>query len=265
MKLSCQDNLVPGSTLPEKLENLEKLGFSGIELWGRPHLGENLREVKDTLASFKVSPSVICAGYSGDLLSPEPKARAEAVQGIVQRLEWASEIGAVGVIFVPTFGGAKLPDLSPLYQNVIELEKRLLVAECKTLAKKGEELGVCAILEPLNRYETHLINTLKQGLEIIREVNYEGLRLMADFFHMNIEESNIDDALSEASDYLVHVHLADSNRCLPGYGHTDFTPIKILLSRGYSKYFSLECRIIGDPLEELRKFVKFISKYGDVR
>ncbi len=262
MKLSCQDNLVPGGTLAEKLENLEKLGFSGIELWGRPQLGEKIREVREVLASYKVKPSVICAGYGGDLLSPDKDARTKAVEDIVQRLEWAGVIGAIGVIFVPTFGGAKLPDLSPLYQSVAELEKKLLVAECKILAKKGEELGVCAILEPLNRYETHLINRLEQGLEIIEEVGSDGLKLMADFFHMNIEESSISDALSQASRHIVHVHLADSNRQLPGYGHTDFTPIKTLLSKGYDKYFSLECRITGDPLEELRKFVKFISRYG---
>lgn len=262
MKLSCQDNLVPGSTLAEKLENLEKLGFSGIELWGRQQLGDKIREVKDVLASFNVKPSVICAGYGGDLLSPEREARQKAVEDIIQRLEWAREIGAVGVIFVPTFGVAKLPDLSPLYQSVVELEKRLLVAECRILAKKGEELGVCAILEPLNRYETHLINRLEQGLEILEEVRSDGLKLMADFFHMNIEESNISDALAQASKHIVHVHLADSNRQLPGYGHTDFTPIKTLLSKGYDKYFSLECRISGDPLEELRKFVKYISRYG---
>lgn len=262
MKLSCQDNLVPGKTLSDKLEFLERIGISGIELWGRQQLGENLKEVKDTLRSSKIKPSVICAGYGGDLMSADSKARAEAVEGISERLRWASEIGAIGVIFVPTFGAPKLPDLSPLYQNVVELEKRLLVAECKVLARVGEELGVHAILEPLNRYETHLINRLEQGLEIVNEVGSEGLKLMADFFHMNIEESDISAALSEASKNIVHVHLADSNRQIPGYGHTDFSPIKTLISKGYDKYFSLECRIPGDPAHELRKFVQFISRFG---
>ncbi|MDW8073192.1 MAG: sugar phosphate isomerase/epimerase family protein [Nitrososphaerota archaeon] len=252
---------MPGDTLSKKLENLEKLGFVGIELWGRQQLGEKIREVKEAFASYKVRPSVICAGYGGDLLSPETKMRQEAIEGIIQRLKWASEIGAVGVIFVPTFGGPKLPDLSPLYPSVVDLEKRLLVSECKVLAKEGENQGVCAILEPLNRYETHLINRLEQGLEIVEEVGSAGLRLMADFFHMNIEESNVSEALLKASKYIVHVHLADSNRVLPGYGHTDFTPIRTLLSKGYDKYFSLECRIPGDPLSELRKFVEFISRY----
>ncbi|MEM1922574.1 MAG: sugar phosphate isomerase/epimerase [Nitrososphaerota archaeon] len=262
MKLSCQDNLVPGNTLHAKLEVLESLGFSGIELWGRQQLGEQLREVREALQSYKVRPSVICAGYGGDLLSPESKLRNEAIEGISERLRWASELGAVGVIFVPTFGGPKLPDLSPLYPSVIELEKRLLTAECGVLARVGEEVGAYAILEPLNRYETHLINRLEQGLEIVKEVGSEGLRLMADFFHMNIEERDISEALSEASEYIVHVHLADSNRQIPGNGHTDFRPIKTLASKGYDKYYSLECRIPGDPLSELRKFVQFISRFG---
>ena len=262
VKLSIQDNLVPGTTLSEKLELLERLDFAGIELWGRPQLGEKLHEYRETFPSYRVKPSVICAGYSGDLLSPDKSARYEAINGISTRLEWAHMLGALGVIFVPTFGGPKLPDLDPLYPSVVELEKRLLISECKIFAKKGEELGVYAILEPLNRYETHLINRLEQSVEIVEEVGSEGLKVMADFFHMNIEEGDVAQALLKASKYIVHVHLADSNRLIPGKGHTDFSPIKQLLKNGYDKYFSLECRIPGDPIAELREFTRFIRRFA---
>jgi len=262
MKLSCQDTIAPGSTLIEKLENLEKLRFEGIELWGRSQLGDRLGEIRETVASYKVKVSTICAGYSGDLLSPDSKQRSEAIEGISRRLEWARELDALGVIFVPTFGGPKLPDLSPLYRDVADLERRLLVAECHSLARIAEDLGVYAILEPLNRYETHLINRLEQGVEIIEEVGSDGLKLMADFFHMNIEERDISEALSKASKHIAHVHLADSNRLLPGHGHIDFSPIRTIISKGYKNYFSLECRIPGEPMGELRKFVEFISSFG---
>ncbi len=260
MKLSVQDNLVPGNTLKEKLGLLEELGFAGIELWGRPQLNEKLTEYRDIFSSYRVKPSVICAGYGGDLLSPDKSARHEAIEGINKRLEWASALGALGVIFVPTFGGPKIPDLDPLYPSVVELEKRLLIAECKILAKKGEDVGAYAILEPLNRYETHLINRLEQAVEVLNEVSSDGLRIMADFFHMNIEESDIGQALRDSSDYIVHVHLADSNRQIPGKGHTDFSPISQLLAKGYDRYFSLECRIPGDPINELKDFRRFIER-----
>jgi sugar phosphate isomerase/epimerase len=261
MRLSVQEPLLGQVGLDEKLRLLEESGFSGMEVMGRPEVGEKIKVYRDAISTSRIRISTICSGYPGDLLSPEKSSREQAINGIVERLRWARELGAVGVIFVPTFGQPKLPDLWPLFQNVVEVEKRLLIEEAKVLGKHAEDLGVYALLEPLNRYETHLINRAEQALEVLEAVGSEGVKMMLDFFHMNIEEANIGEAIRKAGKHLAHIHLADSNRLLPGYGHTDFSALKVLREIGYDKYGALECRIPGDPRVELPKFTKFISRF----
>jgi sugar phosphate isomerase/epimerase len=83
---------------------------------------------------------------------------------------------------------------------------------------------------------------------------------MADFFHMNIEEADIAKSIEDAGSYIMHVHLADSNRLLPGYGHTDFkSGFNALKKINYRNFMALECRIPGDPDIELPKCVKYLK------
>lgn len=258
MKLAIQENLLPGRTLAEKLAAAERLGFEGVELWGHG-LRERIGEVKGALSTAKVKISTVCSGYRGDLLSASWEERRVAVEDIKGLLAAAAELGAVGVIVVPTFGGPKLPDLRPLYPSVWELERRLLVAELRELGKRAEEVGAYVLLEPLNRYETHFLNRLEQAVSIVEEVGSPGVAIMADFFHMNIEEASIADALRTALKHLKHIHLADSNRWLPGFGHTDFRePFKVLREGGYAYYMAMECHVPEPREENLAKSVKYL-------
>ncbi|HIE28020.1 TPA: sugar phosphate isomerase/epimerase, partial [Candidatus Poribacteria bacterium] len=87
------------------------------------------------------------------------------------------------------------------------------------------------------------------------------IKIMADFFHMNIEEEDIAQSLKQAASYVQHVHLADSTRLLPGYGHTDFKkPFAVLKEIGYDKYMALECSIPGEPQEELPKCAEYLRQ-----
>jgi sugar phosphate isomerase/epimerase len=120
-------------------------------------------------------------------------------------------------------------------------------------------------LEPLNRYESNYLNRLKQGVEICQAVGSPAVKIMADFFHMNIEEADIGQAIEEAADYVVFVHLADSNRYQPGVGHLDFAPGLAALKRiGYDGPMSLECRILGeDKKRALAKSAQYIQEIWD--
>jgi sugar phosphate isomerase/epimerase len=114
-------------------------------------------------------------------------------------------------------------------------------------------------LEPINRYETHFINRLEQAVEIVEAVGREHVQMMTDFFHMSIEEANIASSLEAASKHIVHIHLADSNRLLPGHGHTDFKkPFQVLKKAGFKNYMVLECGVPGDPNETLPKCASFL-------
>ena len=97
------------------------------------------------------------------------------------------------------------------------------------------------IYEPLNRYETNLINHLAEGAKYIEDNQLENIVLLADLFHMNIEESDVAQAILDAGKHTGHVHFADSNRCAMGMGHTDPAPIVAALKlSGYSGYLSAE-------------------------
>lgn len=260
MKLSCQENLAPGKTLKEKLDNLAKYGFEGVEFWGMD-LRERLDEVKSEMGRSPLKVSTICAGYRGSPLSPDPEERRTALEDAKALLEAAAELGAVGLIFVPVFGPPKLPDLSP-YKKPEELERELLLTLLYDLAKHAEKVGSVLLLEPLNRYETHFIRTLDQAVEYVEEVGSPGVRIMADFFHMNIEEADIAESIRRAGKYIYHVHLADSNRVLPGWGHTDFeSGFRALKDIGYDKFMAMECRVPGDPEEDLPRSVAYLREF----
>ena len=182
------------------------------------------------------------------LLDSDPGVRAEGLAILGRRLELSAALGAIGVLVVPIFGRALIPDLSP-YATALELERALLVAELGEVAKLAESSGSQVFLEPLNRYETHFLNRLEQGVEICQTVGSPRVRIMADFFHMQIEEADIPASLRAARDYVVYVHVADSNRKQPGRGHLDLRPgLAALKEVGYDGYLGVECGLIG-PVE----------------
>ncbi|MEM2239003.1 MAG: sugar phosphate isomerase/epimerase [Candidatus Bathyarchaeia archaeon] len=259
MKLAIQENLAPGKTLIEKLAKIEVYGFEGLEVWGSD-LPQRLKEVKDALSTSKVRLSTVCAGYGGDLLGADRRTREIAIEGLKERLRLCAELGGVGVITVPTFNGPKISDLYPWYPNVRDIERQVLIEECRILGDYAEEVGSYILLEPLNRYETHFINRLQQAVDICKASGRDYVKIMADFFHMNIEEADLARSIEDAAGYIFHVHLADSNRLLPGYGHTDFKSSFAALKKiGYKNYMALECGIPGDPEKELPKCVKYLK------
>lgn len=262
MKLACQDNLVPGADLAEKARKLEEWGIEGMEIWGRSFVEGDLKveEVKKALEGTKIKVSTLCAGYRGSLLSPDLSERRQAEEDIRKLLTIASELGAVGVIVVPVFGPPRVSDLSP-WKGVREIEEELCVAMLKEIAPHAEEVKACVLVEPLNRYETHFLNRLEQAVSICERVGSEYVKIMADFFHMNIEEAQIPEAIERAGDWIAHVHLADSNRLLPGWGHTDFkSGFEALRKIGYQKFMALECGVPGNPEETLPKSAQYLRE-----
>src|SRR5262249_45663214 len=88
--------------------------------------------------------------------------------------------------------------------------------------------------EPRNRYETNLINSVADGLSMLRGLGTSNVRILADLFHMNLEEANLCESLRLAGPQLGHVHFADSNRKAAGWGHTDFAAVvRTLREIGY--------------------------------
>ena len=260
MKLAAQEGMVPGRTLAEKLDNLEKYGYEGIEFGGGGLEGRQ-DEIINATSQSKVKPSTICAGFRGCPLDADKSQRDLAMSDMKELLKVAANIGAVGLIMVPIFGRPRISDLSP-YKSARQLEMELLVTLLKELGDYAEEVGSIVLVEPLNRYETHLLNRLEQGVDVCKQVNSPNVKIMADFFHMSIEERDIPKSIEEAGEYIYHVHLADSTRLLPGYGHTDFQAGFAALKKiGYDKYMALECGVPGDGEVELPKSAAYMKQW----
>jgi sugar phosphate isomerase/epimerase len=253
MKLSCQEGLVPGATFAEKLKNLEKYGFEGVELNGG-FLNDDagFAERKAALKDSPIKASSICGGYPAELVHADPRRRHACADALKRHLDYAAELGAVGPITVPIFNGNdRVPDLSP-WKSRAQIERELLIAMLRPLAEHAEKVGAAVLLEPLNRYESNSLPQQKDGASVVREIGSKGVRLMSDCFHMHIEEPNSPAALREVGDVLAHVHLADNTRLEPGSGDIDWRAIMAALKAvGFTGYMAFECGLSGPAAEVL--------------
>jgi sugar phosphate isomerase/epimerase len=126
--------------------------------------------------------------------------------------------------------------------------RKRLASSLLELTEYAKQFEISVLIEPLNRYETNLLNTVEDGLNLIQAVGTDNLKLLCDIFHMNIEEAAISTALLAAGNKLGHVHFADSNRSAVGFGHINYAPIIAALSdMGYSGYLSAEVFAKPDP------------------
>jgi sugar phosphate isomerase/epimerase len=258
LKFASQEGLVPGNSFQEKINHLAEYGYEGVELSGAGLAGR-IEEIQTALKGSPVRATCICGGFKFGLLFPKKEEREQSKREIKELLELAARVEAEGVIVVPIFGPPQLPDMSP-WKTAVELEEELLLVQLKELADYAGTVGTKVILEPLNRYETHLLNRLDHAVRIAEQVNSPHMTILADFFHMNIEEANIGDSIRAAGKWIGYVHLADSNRVLPGLGHTDFrSGFAALQDIGYGGWMSLECGVPGDRAEALTRSLQFMK------
>ncbi len=257
MQVAIREGMIPREDLGEKLAWLEAVGLDAVEL----HTGSLLLPADELVQAFAASPIAVSA-IEGipRLLSAEAAEREAAKATIRERLALAGSLGAAGVLVVPQFGrAAAQPDLSPGATGA-ELERNLLLAQLRELAPAARAGGVSLFLEPLNRYEAYIVNRLEQGVAIAAEVGPE-IGIMADFFHMGIEEADIAASIRAAGERLVYVHVADSNRLQPGRGHLDFHPgFRALKEIGYDGTLGIECRIAGPYDDAIREAVSLIRR-----
>ncbi|HEY3410027.1 MAG TPA: sugar phosphate isomerase/epimerase family protein, partial [Propionicimonas sp.] len=96
------------------------------------------------------------------------------------------------------------------------------VRSLSQVAAYARDAGVALAIEPLNRFETDLINTVDQGLALCTDIGAGNVGLMLDTFHMNIEEKSLPAAIRRAGNMLFNVQAAENDRGIPGTGHTDW-------------------------------------------
>jgi D-psicose/D-tagatose/L-ribulose 3-epimerase len=180
-----------------------------------------------------------------DLANPDPQVRDRAVNYLKECLDFARALGAPLIIVVPSAVAKTSPvgDFATEEDWVAAAEREwsYAVESVKRAAEYAEQEGILLAVEPINRYETFLVNNVDQGLRFVSDVGSRQVKLHLDTFHMNIEERDPAEAIRKAGDLLVNVHIADSNRQAVGYGHTDFGAImQALRDIGYERALALE-------------------------
>lgn len=252
MKLTCQEHLIPGDNLLDKWEFISGAGWDGIELHGHGDFAFRARlpELREARRAGVVMPSVcvIMDHFIGDF---DAGRRRDAIENMKSLLSIIAEVGGYGAVTPASYGmfSTRLPPYRPPRSPAEDRE--ILMEGLTELGEHAAEEGVFVLLEPLNRFEDHMLNRLDQAVELCMEVGLDSVRVMGDLFHMNIEERDIAASIRASSPYLVHAHLADSNRLQPGTGHTDFASALAALQEVGVESIAMECGIEGDPSEVL--------------
>jgi sugar phosphate isomerase/epimerase len=224
--------------LGEGCRKAKALGFDAVEIFppsasaiDRPILRSLLGDHGLTLAAVGTG-----AGWIKEKLNltlPDAADRMKARDFIKSIIDFAGEFGAPAII--GSMQGRSTDLVDP------ELALEYLCEALNELGEHARSEHVPLFYEPLNRYETNMATTIDAGLNVLDRLTTKNVKLLADLFHMNIEEANVAQAIEHGGRRIGHVHFVDSNRRAAGLGHTNFAPIaRSLRSIDYDGYASAE-------------------------
>jgi sugar phosphate isomerase/epimerase len=249
-------------TFVERLQKAAQLGYDGVELMIVRPDELDVEEIRAQLSKHRLQVAAVASGGIGfmdklTLLAADAEVSRRAIERLHALVDIAAQLHAP----IVTLGGFR----GRLAWAGGPAARARLIEILRAASDRAAEQGVRLALEPLNRYESDVVNTADEGLKLIEEVDRRQLGLLFDTFHMNIEESSFHTSLRQvmSAGRLWHIHLGDSNRLPPGQGHIDFAGIVSTLSDiGYQGYLSAELRPLPDPdaaaaatIQHIRQFV----------
>ncbi len=237
------------------------LGFDAVELFtasadavSQATLTRLTQELGLSIAAVGTGAGKVLNGLT--LTDPDPAIRAKAVAFIQAMISFGAAVNAPAII----------GSMQGNAVNGVDREQALawLADSLNTLGAFAEAKGVMLIYEPLNRYETNLINRLDDGARFLRSLKTTNVRLLADLFHMNIEEASLPDSIRQAGKLIGHVHFADSNRGPIGTGHTPMADVATALyDIDYQGYISAEAFPWPTPDEAAQQTIQSYRQYFD--
>jgi len=227
------------------LPTLKALGYDGVELLLKRPEDIVPEELERLLNRHEIELSAIGTGLATTdglyLGSHEERTRQKAVGRVLDFSKMAEHFDCSLIVGSIKGGVVPLPSLESLTKSMDELREVRLT------------------IEPLNRYESAIVNKASQALELIKKKNLDKSLILLDTFHMNIEEISIADTILNVGKKLGYFHIADSNRRAPGDGHIQFSEVfRALKTVHYDGYVSAE--IVQEPNSEnaLRKTIEFV-------
>ena len=195
-------------------------GFDGVEIAIENPADIDPVFVKAQLDRHGLVCTSVCACFppSRDLRGTQAQQQATVVY--MKRLVDIADVLGTDIVMGPLYSATGRADAVPAPEY--RRQWRTVRAHIKTICAYAEAHGKVICLEPLNRFETDFINTVAQGLQMIREVKSPALKLLLDTFHMNIEEKNPAAAIRRAGRHVGHIHASASDRGMPGNDHVDW-------------------------------------------
>ena len=246
----------------DRLNYIKELGYDCYEVDGK-ELVEKTAEIKDAVEKTKVPVTTACNGYRGWIGDFIEERRLNGVTDLKEILRCIAEVGGTGVVIPAAWGmfTFRLPPHVPPRSH--EGDVKAIQDSLKELDPVAGEYGVKIYLEPLNRYQDHMLNTTKDGVDMIDMGHFKNVQITADFYHMSIEEDDISETLRKYKDYIGHVHIAENHRYQPGTGSIDFKRhMQTLKEIGFDGAVVNEGRIRGEnPLEAYQKSVTYMKQF----
>jgi sugar phosphate isomerase/epimerase len=229
--------IVGNESLETSCERLQKYGYDGIEFAAEPHK-LNADECTALMKKYGLDCRSLCGIFDESRdLTGSGEAGKNAVKYLKDTVDFAAKVGAGIVIVVPSPVGRTAPPDGITFEE----SWNNAIKNIREAADHAHKNGVKFAIEAINRYETWFINTLEKAYALVKDIDHPAVGIMADLFHMSIEERSLSQSLFMIQDKLLHVHIADNTREPAGLGHTDFKEIIKTLSRiGYKGSLTME-------------------------
>lgn len=234
-------------------ETAARLGFDAVELFLPGPDAYPVRQILDLAAKHHLAIAAVGTGagmvkHGLSLTDPSASRRTEALDFLNRMIDFGGRLKAPAIL--GSMQGKSGGDVSR--DQALDFLATALLEAATTAAAHH----VPFIYEPLNRYESNLINRQADALAFLDARAIPNTVILADLFHMNIEEPDLPAALRSIAPRLGHVHFADSNRQAIGHGHTDPAPLLAVLREiSYQGYLSAEILPLPDPETAARDFL----------
>ncbi|MEO6245431.1 MAG: sugar phosphate isomerase/epimerase family protein [Opitutaceae bacterium] len=229
------------------------LGFDAVEIFPPNAAALDVARVSALVARHALKVAAVGTGGGWvveklTLTHADPAIRTRAREFIRAIIDAAGGLGAPAII----------GSMQGRWEGMVSREQALswLAEALSDLGAHAARHNMPLLYEPLNRYETNLLNRLADTAAWLRGAKLSHVRILADLFHMNIEEADSAQALREAGPLVGHVHFADSNRRAIGFGQTNLPPIIAALREiGYAGYLSAEIFPLPDSAAAARQTI----------
>lgn len=237
----------------------KELGFDAVEVFAPSAdavIPETLRKLlaDSGLALAAVGTGAGWVKHRLHLTLPDAAARTKARDFIRSIIDFGGPLGAPAIIGSMQGRHGDGVDQATAADYLSEA--------LEALGEHARQYGVPLIYEPLNRYETNMVNTVEAGVKLLSGFSTKNVVLLADLFHMNIEEVDIAAAIRAGRGHIGHVHFVDSNRRPAGCGHLDFEPIaKALTEIDYRGFASAEALPWPNSEAAARQTIAAFSRY----